>query len=108
MQARCFEENVSFSEGHDAHTGIETILHFQGDEFITQKSWDATADLAHAAHARQSTAGQRWGDGKFIGRIPAAFYAQILVIRDKDERKAAIKAFFKNNQALVMFDRYGK
>jgi hypothetical protein len=108
MEKRGFEENVSVSEGLDPVTGIETILHFEGDEFITEKKWDAAPHLAHAAHARQSTAGQSWGTGKFVGHIPPVFYAQIMVIKDKEERRRAVKRFFEDNPAFVMFDKYLK
>ena len=106
MQARGFEENVSVSEGLDKTTGIETILHFEGDEFITQKKWDAEPHLKHAAIARQSTEGQRWKEGRFIGHIPPAFYAEIMVIKDKDQRTKAVRTFFAENPAFIMFDRY--
>jgi len=106
MGKRGFEENAVVDEGFDQATGIHTSLSFEGDELITKKSWDAEPHLQHAAHARQSTAGKRWGEGRLIGHIPPAFYAQILVIKDKDERKKAVKCFFADNPAFIMFDRY--
>lgn len=106
MEKRGFEENVSFSDGFDRATGIETFLHFQGDEFITQKQWDAEPHLQHAADARLATQDKRWGDGKLIGHIPPAFYANICVIKDKAERKKAVSKFFRENPAFIMFDKY--
>ena len=106
MQARGFEENVVVDEGFDAHTGIHTTLSFEGDDLITRKSWDATPHLEHAAQARRDTAGKNWGEGRFIGHIPPAFYAQILVIQDPSERQAAVKRFFRENPAFLMFDGY--
>ena len=101
-------ENTVLSDRFNDHTGIRTTVSLEGHEAIVNKAWDAAPHLAHAEHARQSTAGQRWGEGKLIGHIPPAFYAQILVIRDPIERKAAVKRFFQQNPAFVMFDRYNK
>lgn len=106
MQARGFEENVSVNEGLDPTTGIETILHFEGDELITQKNWDADPHLQYAEAARQSTEGQRWKEGRLIGHIPPAFYANILVVKDKEQRKKAVRQFFAKNPAFIMFDKY--
>lgn len=100
-----FEENVSIDEGVSAG-GVRTQIRFEGEEVIVAKSFDAAPHLAHAAHARQATAGQRWGEGKLIGHIPPVYYAQILTIRDRDERKKAVKRFFVENPAFRMFDGY--
>ena len=104
MEKRGFEENVSFVE--DVSQGVTTTYHFQGDEFITQKTWDAEPHLKHAAEARRATAGQRWGEGKLIGHIPPAMYATILAAKDKDHRKRLIREFFRENPAFRMFDGY--
>ena len=98
--------NVSFSEGVDKQTGIETIIHMEDNVMVAEKRWDAAPHLKHAEQARIDTAGNNWGEGKFIGHIPPAFYAQICVIKDKAQRQLAIKTFFKENPAFIMFDKY--
>ena len=99
--------DLSISEGV-SKTGVHTKTHFEDGAIIVQKSFDATPHLQHAEHARQSTAGQRWGEGKFVGHIPPAFYSKIVTIRDPEQRKAAVQSFFRENPAFVMFDRYLK
>jgi hypothetical protein len=99
---------LKINEGFDANTGIQEVTHFQEGEIVVEKRFDAQPHLEYAAQARQATAGQRWGEGKLVGHLPPAFHAQVLMIRDKDERKKAVQRFFKENPAFVMFDRYGK
>lgn len=101
------EENVSVHEG-TSPDGVETILHFEGDSLITQKRYDAEPHLKYAQAAREATAGQRWGEGKFVAHIPPAQYGKFLLIHDITERKAAIKRWLIENQQFVMFDRYLK
>lgn len=100
-----FSENVSVHEGM-APDGTETILHFEGNDLIVQKRYDAEPHLRYAEMARQQTAGQRWGDGKLVGHIPAAQYGKFLLIEDREERMKAIKAWLRENSKFVMFDRY--
>lgn len=101
-----YQENVSVSEGFI--DGVETILHFEGDSLITQKRYDATPHLDYAKHARDSTDGKRWGEGKLVGHIPPAEYAKFLTIKGNDERQKAIKGWLRANPAFVMFDKYLK
>jgi hypothetical protein len=61
--------------------------------------------LKYAEHARQSTSGMNWGEGKLIGHIPDVFLAPIIVIKDRKEREKAIMRFLRENPALVMFDK---
>ncbi|RYF31687.1 MAG: hypothetical protein EOO23_01700 [Comamonadaceae bacterium] len=102
MQKRGFEENVSFVD--DVTDGVTTTLHFEGDSFIAQKTFDATPHLEYAKRAREATAGQRFGEGKFIGHIPPAFYAKICVIKDRKEREKAVRDFFIENPAFRMYE----
>ena len=103
-----YSENVSFVDDVDPNTGITTIFHYEGDQLTIQKSFDAEPHLRYAEQARQATAGMRWGEGRLIGHIPLAFYAEILVIKDPDERKRAIKRFLAERDRLRMFHRAGK
>lgn len=96
----------TINEGVDQ--GIKTQVHFEDGQIIHQKTFDAEPYLKHAEDARIQTQGKRWGDGKFIGTIPPAFYAKIVGIKDPQERDKAILGFFRENPAFVMFDRFGK
>lgn len=95
-------------EGTSDKTGVSTQTHFEDGTIVVQKTFDAEPHLEYAAKAREATQGQRWGEGKLVGHIPPAFYAQILTIRDPQDRKQAVQRFLKENPAFVMFDRYGK
>lgn len=102
--AEGFTENVVVDEG--VVNGVRTRLHFEGDEITVQKTFDATPHLEYAERARTSTQGMRWGEGRLVGHIPDLFYAPILLIKDRAEREKAVRLFFAQNPAFVMFDRY--
>ena len=99
---------LTIHEGTSQATGVTTRTHFEDDAIVIQKTFDAEPHLQYAKAAREATEGQRWGEGKLVGTIPPAFHAQILLIRDPQERKRAVQRFFKENPAFVMYDRYGK
>jgi hypothetical protein len=100
-----YTESVSIDEG--VENGVRTQLHFESSgDIVVQNTIDAEVHLDHAARARASTAGQKWGEGKFVCHIPDVFLAPILAIRDRKEREAAVMKFARENQGLVMFDRY--
>jgi hypothetical protein len=102
-----YEENVTVDEGVSAQ-GVRTQLHFEGDSLIVQRSYDAEPHLDYARLARESTEGKNWGEGRLVGHIPPLEYAKFLLIQDNAQRKAAIKAWLRENSAFVMFDRYLK
>ena len=106
--ANGYSENVTVDEGINPHTGIRTQLHFEGDSLITQKTFDAEPHLKYAQELREAQDGQRWGEGKLVGHIPPAFYAKILVIRDRAERAAAVRQFFRDNPDFVGYSPYKK
>ena len=91
-----------------SHSGVHTNLSFEGDAAIVKKTFDAEPHLRHAENARIQTAGMNWGEGRLVGHILAAFYAQIVQIKDPTERDAAIMNFFRQNKAFVMFDKFMK
>jgi len=103
--AEGFSENATVDEGVNAN-GIRTQLHFEGDDLIVQKTFDAAPHLAHAAHAREQTQGMKWGEGRFVGHIPAIYYAPICAIKDPEQRAKAVRLFFSENPAFRMFDKY--
>ena len=100
---------LTINEGFNPNTGVNTQTHFDGNEAIViQKTFDAQPHLEYARQARQATEGQRWGEGKFVGHIPPAFHAEILQIRDPQERKRRVQQFFRENPAFVMYEPYLK
>lgn len=101
--AEGFCENVSIDEG--VTNGIRTQLHFEGEELIVQKTFDAAPHLQYAKDARDATQGQRWGEGRLVGHIPDIFYAPIAALKDRKEREKAVRLFLQQNPAFVMFDR---
>lgn len=102
-----FCENVSVNEGTDVH-GIKTILHFEGDDLITQKTYDAQSLLDQCAAERAYTAGDRWGEMRKVGTIPMAEYAKVLAIKNPQERRAYVKNYLRTNTGFVSFDKYLK
>ncbi len=106
MAAQGFCENVTVDEGIE--NGIRTQLHFEGDDLIIQKTFDASAHLKHAENARLATQGQNWGEGRFVVHIPEIYLPAILAIKDRGERDKAIRLFAEQNQGFIMFDKYLK
>jgi hypothetical protein len=105
--ANGFTENVTVDEGVD-HLGIRTQMHFEGDEIIVQKTYDAEPHLRYAEQARQQTAGMNWGEGRIVGHIPPVPLAKIMQLRTKEERQKAMRAFLFENNKFVMFDKFLK
>lgn len=99
-----FSENVTIDEG--VTNGIRTQLHFEGDQLIIQNTFDAEPHLKHAEEARKATQGMNWGQGRMVGHIPDEFYGPILAIRDRKEREKAVRQFFRDHPAFIMFDKY--
>lgn len=103
--AEGFTESVTIDEGYAGD--IRTQLHFESDGgLVVQKTFDAAPHLEYAAKARADTQGMRWGEGKLVGHIPDIFYAPICAIKDRKEREKAVRLFFQENPAFVMFDKY--
>ena len=102
-----FTENVTIDEG--VVNGIRTKMHFEHDGgIVVQKTFDAEPHLTYAADARRDTAGMNWGEGRMVGHIPDLYLAPILAIKGKAEREKAVKLFFQQNPAFVMFDKFLK
>lgn len=102
-----FQENTEVDEGRDEN-GIRTIIRFEGDELIIQKQQDLEPALRHVAEMRARNEGKNWGEGKEVGYIPPLFYDKICVIKDKDERRKAIRRFFQQNPAFCAYPAYLK
>jgi hypothetical protein len=101
-----YSENVTVDEG--VVDGIRTQLHFEGQDLIVQKTYDAEPHLRYAEEARIRTAGMGWGEGRVVGHIPPLEYARISQIKDRNDREKAVRLFLQENNKFVMFDRYLK
>lgn len=99
---------LTINEGFNPHTGIETRTHFADGEIVIEKRFDAQADVDYARLARESTQGQRWGEGKAVVRLTAEAYGRVLLIADPDEKKKFIRQWARENPAFVMFEPYLK
>ena len=93
-------------EGINADTGVRTIYHFEGDQVVCQKVWDAEPYLKRAQEMRARNEGKRWGEGKEVGVLPPWVAPQITGIHDPVEREKATKAFFRENRAFLAYDAY--
>ncbi len=103
-----YSENVTIDEGIDPDTGVRTQFHFEGDEIIVQKTYDAEPYLRKAQEMRERNEGKSWGEGKEVGVIPPWVYPEIQKLRDRRERSKAIKAFFRANPAFCAYPAYLK
>lgn len=100
--------NVSIDEGVNAY-GIRKQVHLEGDQIVTQLTYDAEPLLEAAEAERKATAGERWGEMRKIGVIPMAVLTQINeTYKGEVERKAQILLWLKNNPRLVTFEKFLK
>ena len=105
---RGYEENASVDEGVNEH-GIRTILHFEGDSLIVQRTYDANPHLDFARTMREAQEGQtRWGEGtRHVARIPMAEYARFLAMAP-DDRDRAVRQWLREHDQYVTFPKYLK
>lgn len=89
--------------------GVARDIRVEGDSVVTKQTYDA-APLLEAAHdARVATAGQRWGDGHFVGIIPIPELTRINEqFQSAEERKHAILSWLRDNPRMVTFDKFLK
>ena len=95
-------------EGIDPDTGIRTQIHFEGDQVVVQKTYDAEPYLNRVAEMRARNDGKRWGEGKEVGVLPPWENQKIALIRDDAERERAMKTFFRANPAFLAYDAFIK
>ena len=95
-------------EGVNPLTGVRTIYHFEGDQVVAQKVYDAEPFLKRAQEMRLRNEGKRWGEGKEVGVLPPWVNQKIQAIRDDKERERAMKAFFRENPAFLAYDAFIK
>lgn len=102
-------EGLVIDEGIDQNTGVGTRWYFQGGELMVERYQDLEAELEYCRMMREALAGQPWGEGKPVGRIPPLYYDKILnAPGDKRDRSKAVKAFFKEYPAFCYYPDYLK
>lgn len=100
-------ERFKVDEGFNAY-GVRKIVHFDGDEAVSQYTYDAEPIIEQCKEERIVTAGERWGDGRKIGTIPPTVMGQMMAIRGAEERKKFLLQYLKANPAFVSFDKFLK
>lgn len=102
------ESNVTIDEGTDEF-GIHRQITFEGDQAVTKLTYDAGPMLAYASDMRSMTAGDRWGEGHFVGIVPMAEVTRINQnYQGAEERKKQMLLWLKANPKLVTFDKFLK
>lgn len=98
--------SVTLDEGVNEF-GIHRQITLEGDQAITKLTYDAEPMLEYAAAARSETAGDRWGDGHFVGIVPMAEVTRInQTCQGAEERKLQMLLWLKANPKLVTFDKF--
>lgn len=100
--------HFTIDEGLDPLTGVRTQYHFEGDQVVCQKTYDAEPYLKRAAEMRAANAGKKWGEGKHVGVIPPWELPNIEAIADPQEREKAMKRFFRANPAFLAYEPFIK
>lgn len=102
------ESSVTIDEGTNEF-GIHKQITLEGDQAITKLTYDAEPLLEYAAAARSLTAGDRWGDGHFVGIVPMAELVRInQTYPGAEERKLQMLLWLKANPRLVTFEKFLK
>jgi hypothetical protein len=104
---RGFQENLRLDEGVNAN-GVRTILHWEGDEFITQRQQDMELALQHVQEMRERNANKKKGEAMEIGHIPWLFMEQFDAIPDPDDRRKAMFRWLRENPAFLAHPGYLK
>ena len=102
------DASVTIDEGVNEY-GIHRQITLEGDQAVTKLTYDAGPMLEHAAAMRSMTAGDRWGDGHFVGTVPMAEVTRInQTYQGAEERKIQMLLWLKANPRLVTFDKFLK
>lgn len=100
--------NITLDEGTNEF-GVNRQIMLEGDQVTTKLTYDAEPMLRAAHDARIATAGDRWGDGHFIGVVPNAVLADINTrFTGSEERKRQMVLWLKENPAMVTFEKFLK
>jgi hypothetical protein len=100
--------NFRIDEGVDPYTGVRTQIHFEGDQVVVQKTYDAEPYLQRVAEMRARNEGKKWGEGKEVGVIPPWVHQKINMIQDDAERERVMKEFFRENPAFLAYEAFVK
>lgn len=100
--------NFRIDEGVDPYTGVRTQIHFEGDQVVVQKTYDAEPYLQRVAEMRARNEGKKWGEGKEVGVIPPWVHQKINMIQDDAERERVMKEFFRENPAFLAYEAFIK
>lgn len=107
-----YAEDVSIVEKAPDHTSaVKTTLNFSANgDMVVDNEQDMAPVLEHVQAMREGNerTGERWGDGRVVGHIPALYYPAIAAIKDRAERDAAIQKFFREHPQFVGFSPYLK
>lgn len=102
------DSSVTLDEGVNAF-GVHRQITLEGDQAVTKLTYDAEPMLKLAADARVATAGDRWGEGHFIGIVPIAELTRINeTYQGAEERKRQMVLWLKANPKLVTFEKFLK
>lgn len=96
-------EIFSLSE-FDRQTGIKTTVNSVEGAVQIVKTYDAEPFLREAEAARQMTEGERWGEMRHVGYIPAAELAKFYRQDGGFDSKRCI-AWLRQNPAFVTFSK---
>ena len=88
----------------DQQTGIQTLVHKDGDRVTFEKRYDAEPFIQTAAEMRAATAGERWGEMRHVGFIPMAELSVMMRQDGTIDKKRALE-WLKKNPAMVTFDK---
>jgi hypothetical protein len=91
----------------DPNTGTVTRVHKNDDKWTFEKKFDAEPFKDMAAEARAQTDGERWGEHRHVGYIPAAVLGTMMR-QDGGLDRDRLLAWLKANPALVTFSKFLK
>ena len=89
----------------DADQGITSTVHEDETRTVIQKTYDAEPLLEYAKGLRESTEGQRWGEGRIVGTVPMAVCAQFMRQDGRLDAKR-LTEWIRANPAFVCFDKF--
>ena len=95
-------ERFKVDEGVNAY-GVRKTVHFDGDQVVSEFSYDAEPIIEQCKEERVVSAGERK-----IGALPPTVLAQAFAIPSVDERKKFILNYLRANPAFVSFDKFLK
>lgn len=102
------ESSVTIDEGVNDF-GVRREIILEGDQAVTKLSYNAGPMIEHAAELRALTAGDRWGEGHFVGIVPMAEVTRINeTYQGAEERKRQMVLWLKANPKLVTFEKFLK